>query len=62
MKMLLALLLAVAVSGCKHAPGLTKHPHGAPPGQIKKAYRCGSCGITKDVPGSCHGKALILVP
>jgi len=60
MKKLAALLLLLfAAAGCKH--GL-KHPHGAPPGQVKKAYRCGTCGISKSGPGSCHGAALILVP
>ena len=58
----LAALLLIAVAGCKvHAPG--GHPHGAPPGQVKKAmYRCGDCGVTKAVGGSCHGKVMILVP
>lgn len=61
MKILAALLLLFALAGCKtHLPG--GHPHGAPPGQVKKMYRCGSCGITKGGPGSCHGAALILVP
>jgi hypothetical protein len=65
MKRLAALgliLLACAAAGCKvHAP--VGHPHGAPPGQVKKAfYRCGTCGVTRDVGGSCHGKVMILVP
>ena len=65
MKQLAALLLfAVAASGCHrpHVPG-PLHPHGAPPGQVRKAmYRCGDCGITKAAGGSCHGKVMILVP
>jgi hypothetical protein len=65
MKKLAALLLAaVGTAGC-HRPHVSgpAHPHGAPPGQVKKAvYRCGDCGITKAAAGSCHGKVMILVP
>ena len=64
MKKLAALLLIAVASGCAHpSHGGMTHPHGAPPGQVKKAmYRCGDCGITKAAGGSCHGKVMILVP
>ena len=60
----LAAGIVVGSLGCAvHNPHGKPHPHGAPPGQVKKAmYRCGSCDVVKDVPGSCHGKSLILVP
>lgn len=62
MKKLAALLLPLLLVAC-HGHGMKPgHPHGAPPGQVKKAYRCVSCGVTKGAPGSCHGAALILVP
>lgn len=61
MKTLAAALLAlVALAGCKHSP--IGHPHGAPPGQVKKAYRCATCGVTKNAAGNCHGKVMVLVP
>jgi len=62
MKTLAVALLAVLfLGGCKvHSP--IGHPHGAPPGQVKKAYRCGTCGVTKSVAGNCHGKVMVLVP
>jgi hypothetical protein len=58
----LGLFLFACASGCKvHAP--VGHPHGAPPGQVKKAlYRCGSCGVTRDVAVTCHGKIMVVVP
>ena len=60
MKTLAALLALALMSGCKVHPS---HPHGAPPGQVKKAvYKCGSCGVTKSAAGTCHGSALIIVP
>ncbi|HEX7896489.1 MAG TPA: hypothetical protein VF950_01925 [Planctomycetota bacterium] len=63
MKKLAALLLIVVSSGCVHHSGGPSHPHGGPPGQMKKAmYRCGDCGATKASGGSCHGKVMILVP
>jgi hypothetical protein len=69
MKRLAALLIVVAIAaGCKvhpHAaptnPVGKPHPQGAPPGQVKKLYKCGSCGVTQSAAGSCHGKALIVV-
>ena len=63
MKRLAALLLLVAtVAGCKVHPHGPVHPHGAPPGQVKKAvYKCGSCGVTQSAAGTCHGKALIVI-
>ncbi len=66
MKRLFACALAAAFLlvplGC-HVHGVGKpHPHGAPPGQVKKAmYRCGGCKVIKDFPGSCHGKVMIKI-
>ena len=58
----LTAFLSIAASGCV-VHGNKPHPHGAPPGQVKKAlYKCGTCGITQEAKGSCHGKVMILVP
>jgi len=57
-----ALLLLCFAAGCKVHTPVGRHPHGAPPGQVKKLYRCGTCGVTKADAGSCHGKVMILVP
>jgi hypothetical protein len=57
----LAILLLAALSGCRvHSPA--GHPHGAPPGQVKKAvYRCHSCGTTRGSADFCHGKLMVIV-
>jgi hypothetical protein len=55
--------LLLALPGCvhhHHGPAPAKHPHGAPPGQAKKHYRCGHCGATATSAISCHGKVMIV--
>jgi hypothetical protein len=60
----LAAGVVMASLGCAvQNPQGKPHPHGAPPGQVKKAmYRCGTCNVVREAPGSCHGASLILVP
>ena len=66
MKSLIAVLsvLLLALPGClvhHHPHGHGKHPHGAPPGQVKKLYRCGHCHATSEVALKCHGKVMIVI-
>lgn len=59
----LAALVGLSVTGCHlHGPGVYKpHPHGVPPGQVKKFFKCGVCGIKRDFVGTCHGQTTVEV-
>jgi hypothetical protein len=59
----IAVFLALGLPGCVHVhtPAPKGHPHGAPPGQVKKMYRCGHCGGTGDVAIKCHGKLRVVI-
>jgi hypothetical protein len=58
----IAVLLLAALSGCVVHNAPSGHPHGAPPGQVKKAvYRCHSCGTTRGSADFCHGKLMVIV-
>jgi hypothetical protein len=65
MKRLISVVLMALVAvgaGCHvNAPGLKMHPHGAPPGQVKKFFKCGVCGIKRDFVGTCHGQTTVEV-